>query len=39
VSYVVTRDGEQRVEGKPAIAAAIADLLERQGLADVPPNG
>jgi len=39
VSYVVTRDGEQRVEGKPAIAAAIADLLERQGLADMPPNG
>jgi phosphopantothenoylcysteine decarboxylase/phosphopantothenate--cysteine ligase len=28
VAYVVTRDGEQRVEGKAAIATALADLLE-----------
>lgn len=30
VAYVITRDGEQRVEGKAAIAAALADLLERK---------
>lgn len=30
VSYILTRQGEQRVEGKARIAAAIADLLERR---------
>jgi phosphopantothenoylcysteine decarboxylase/phosphopantothenate--cysteine ligase len=30
VAYVVTRGGEVRVEGKAAIAAALADLLEQQ---------
>jgi phosphopantothenoylcysteine decarboxylase/phosphopantothenate--cysteine ligase len=30
VSYVVTREGERRVEGKTRIAAAVADLLEER---------
>ena len=30
VSYLVTSEGEVRVEGKAAIATAIADLLERK---------
>jgi phosphopantothenoylcysteine decarboxylase/phosphopantothenate--cysteine ligase len=29
-AYIVTRDGETRVEGKRRIAAAVADLLEAQ---------
>jgi phosphopantothenoylcysteine decarboxylase/phosphopantothenate--cysteine ligase len=35
VSYVVTREGERRVEGKGQIAKAIADLLEQR----LPPAG
>ena len=27
-AYIVTREGETRIEGKPAIASAICDLLE-----------
>ena len=30
VSYIVTRDGEQRFEGKARIAQGIADLLEKK---------
>lgn len=29
-AYIVTRDGETRIEGKREIASAIGDLLERQ---------
>ncbi len=29
-AYIVTKEGETRVEGKQAIAAAIGDLLEKQ---------
>jgi len=32
VSWIVTAEGEARVEGKAAIAAALADLLERRLL-------
>lgn len=30
-AYIVTREGETRVEGKPAIAKAVVDLLETVG--------
>jgi phosphopantothenoylcysteine decarboxylase/phosphopantothenate--cysteine ligase len=39
VAWLVSRDGEQRVEGKAAIAAAIADHLEKlPPRLDLPPS-